>query len=146
LQVARVEEIVFDGVARARDVRVLEATDAAHELVLHVERQAGRDSRSDRTSCVSRPSGSMKIWCESLSAKAHDLVFDGRAVTRSHAFDHTGEHRRAVRAGADEFVRALVGRRDVTAHLGRMFVTAAEVRKYRHGFIAGLHLQRGVSR
>src|SRR3984885_742252 len=38
-EIARIEEIVFDGVARACDVRALEPGDRAHELVLHVERQ-----------------------------------------------------------------------------------------------------------
>ena len=43
LEAARIEEVVLDGIAGPRDVRVLEPFDGAHELELHVEGQAGRD-------------------------------------------------------------------------------------------------------
>ena len=43
-QVAGVEVVVLDGVAGAGQVRLLEAADAAHELDLHIIRQAGRDA------------------------------------------------------------------------------------------------------
>ena len=41
LEIPRIEEIVLDGVARASDMGILEATDRADDLHLHVERQAG---------------------------------------------------------------------------------------------------------
>src|SRR5581483_11251909 len=44
LQVARVEVVVLDRIARPRDARVLEAADGAHEALLHVVRQRGADA------------------------------------------------------------------------------------------------------
>src|SRR5690606_28876072 len=61
-----------------------------------------------------------------------------RAVTRANALDHAGEHRRAIKAGADDVVGALVGVSDVAAGLLRVFIDGAEVAHHRQGFVAPL--------
>ena len=86
LRSARIEEIVLDGVAGPRDVRVLEAPDGAHELALHVERQAGRDAvRIDLVRV--EPLGLDEDLVRGLVREAHDLVLDRRAVARTDALD-----------------------------------------------------------
>ena len=118
LEIARIEEVVFDGVARPRDVRVLEAADGAHEFELHVVRQAGRDAVRIHLVRV-QAFGLDEDLVRGLVGESNYLVFDARAVARAHAFDLAGEHRRAIGGGADDLVRALRGRRDVAGQLPR---------------------------
>ena len=44
-QLARIHEVVLDRVAVAHEARALEPRDGAHELLLHLARQRGRDGR-----------------------------------------------------------------------------------------------------
>ena len=136
-QVARIEEVVLDGVAGPREVRVLEPADGAHELVLHVERQAGRDAvRIDLVRL--EPLGLDEDLVRRLVREAHDLVLDGRAVARTHAFDDAGEHRRAIGGRPDDLVRTLVRLRNETIDLLRMLIGSPEERKHRNRRIARL--------
>ena len=81
-EVARVEVVVFDGVARAQDMGVFKAFHAAHEGDLDVERQAGGD-----TVWVVFVGGQAFGFEENLVAvfvgEAVDFVFDRRAVARA---------------------------------------------------------------
>src|SRR4030095_13850901 len=100
LQVARIEVVVLDRVARPRDVRALETRDRTHELELHVEGQARRNAV--RVNLVRRQAFRLdEDLVRGLVREAMDFVLDGRAVARTDAFDHAGEHRRAVAAGAN---------------------------------------------
>src|SRR6185503_12139742 len=143
LQVARIEVVVFDCVAGPRHVRALESGDRPHQRELHVERQAGRDAV--RIDLVRGQAFRLdEDLVRSLVREAMHLVLDRRAIARTDAFDHAGEHRRAIATGADDLVRALVGRGDVAADLARMIAAPAEVRKHRHRLIAGLHRESRV--
>ena len=74
-----------------------------------------------------------------LVGEAVDLVLDGRAVARTHALDHAGEHRTAVEAGADDLVRAGIGVGDPAGQLLRMLRGAAHEAEHRHRVqVAGL--------
>ena len=139
LQIARIEVVVFDGIAGARDVGLLEAADGTHQRQLHVERQAGGDAVGIDLVRV-QPFRLEEDLVAVLVGEAHHLVLDGRAVARPDAFDDAGVHRRAVQAGADDFVGALVGVGDVARHLARVLVGAAQIRKHRHRIVAGLRL------
>ncbi len=94
-QVARVEEVVLDRVTRSRDVGVLESLDAAHERLLHVERQAGRDAVRIHLVGI-EALGLDEDLVRSLVGEPHDLVFDRRAIAWADALDHAGEERRAI--------------------------------------------------
>ena len=143
LQIARIEIVVLDRVARPRDVRALEPGDRTHQRQLHVERQAGRDAV--RIDLVRRQAfGLDEDLVRGLVGEAVHLVFDRRAIARPDAFDHACEHRRAIATGADDLVRALVGRGDVTAHLARMIAAPAEVREHRHRLVARLNCESRV--
>ena len=97
VQVARIEEVVLDRIAGPRDVRALEALDAAHERLLHVERQAGRNAvRVDLMRIEAFGLDEDLVRC--LVGEAHDLVLDRGAIARADALDHAGEHRRAIGA------------------------------------------------
>src|SRR5262249_35653478 len=54
------------------------------------------------------------------------------------------EHRRAIAARADNFVRALVRRGDVAGDLSRMLAASPEKGEHRHRLVAGLFLEAGV--
>ena len=130
LQVARVEEVVLDRIAGARQMRLLEAANAAHELLLHVERQAGGDAvRIDLVRV--EPFGLDEELMRALVGEAMHLVLDRGAVARAGALDRAGEHRRAIEGGTNDRVRALVGVRDVAGHLARMLPGAAQEREHR---------------
>src|SRR6185436_3546461 len=79
-----------------------------------------------------------------LVREAMNFVLDRRAVARTDAFDHAGEHRRAIAAGANDLVRALVGRGDVATNLARMIAAPAEVREHRRRLVARLRGESGV--
>ncbi len=73
-----------------------------------------------------------------LVGEAMDLVLDGRAIARPHAFDDAGIHRRAIEVGGDDLVGALVGVGDPAADLRRMLLSAAEKGHHRQRRVAGL--------
>src|SRR5680860_1293571 len=139
-QTARIEVIVFDRVTGARNMRLLEAGNRAHQLILRLERQAGGD-----TVGIYLARGQAfrldKDLMRSFVREPHDLVLDRRAVTRPDACYRAAVHGRAMQAGADEVVRAWVCVRDVTGDLAWMLFGAASKRKYGHWLVARLFLQ-----
>ena len=141
-----VEVVVFDRIARAQDVGLLQAHHRTHGVPLHIERQRGRDAvRVDLVRV--EPLGLQEDLVAGLVGKAIDLVFDARAVARAHSFDHAREHRAAVKALADDLVRALVGVRDPAADLARVLIGAAHEAEHRHRVgVAGLLDQSRDSR
>src|SRR5690606_28427742 len=68
------------------------------------------------------------------------LVLNRGAVARPDAFDDAGIHRRLVEGIANDFVAALIGVRDVTADLARVFLHATQIGHDRHWRITGLFL------
>ena len=118
-QVARVVVVVLDGVTRAQDMRLLQPPYAAHELDLHIQGQARRDSV--RIKLVGgQPLGLEKNLVALFGGKPMDLVLDRRAIAGSDPLNHAGVHRRAVQAAADDFVRKRVGVGDPTRQLARV--------------------------
>jgi hypothetical protein len=73
-----------------------------------------------------------------LVGKAVDLVFHARAIARAHALDLAGEHGAAVKAGADDLVRALIGVGDPAGHLLGVHVRTAHEAEHRHPAL-GVH-------
>ena len=97
LELARVEIVVLDGVARAQDVRVFQTLHGAHQVVLDVKRQAGGDAV--RVVLVGGQSlGFQKYLVAGFVGKAVDLVFNAWAIARPHPFNLSGEHGAAVEA------------------------------------------------
>ncbi len=137
LQVSRVEEVVLDRVAGPGEVGVLETADGAHELVLHVERQARGDAV--RVDFVRPQSlGLHEDLVGRLVGEADDFVLDGRAVARTHSLDDPGEHRGPVGGGANDLVGSLVCLRNETIDLIRMITGSPEEREYGGGVITRL--------
>ena len=137
LQIARIEVVVLDGIARPRDVRALEALDRMHQRFLDVVRQRGRNAvRVDlvRVQTFRLDEHLMR----GLLGEAVDLVLDARAIARPGAFDHAREHRAAIESAADNLVRALVGVRDPARDLARVIGHGAEKREDRRRCIARL--------
>ena len=111
---------------------VFQALHAAHQVVLDVERQAGTDAVGV-VLVRGQPFGLQKDLVAVLVGKAVDLVFHTGAVARAHAFDLAGEHGAAVKAAADDFVRALVGVRDPARHLLGVHGRMAHEAEHGHG-------------
>ncbi len=86
LKLAWVTRVVLHRVARSRELGALETGDGAHERALHVERQARRDAVRIDLERV-EAFGLEKDLVAGLVGEADDLVFDRRAVTRTHAVD-----------------------------------------------------------
>ena len=116
--------------------------DGAHELDLHVEREAGGDAvRVDLVGV--EPFRLDEDLVRVAVGEAHHLVLHRGAVPRSGPVDHAGVHRRAVERFANDRVGPLAGMRDVARHLPGMLVPAAEVREHRPRLVAGLGLEPG---
>jgi len=140
MQVARIEVVVFDGVTGTRDVRVLEPSDGAHELELHIERQAGGNAVGIdlvRGESFRLDEDLMRV----LVGEAMHLVFHGRTVARTYAFDDASEHRRTIAAGTNDVVSSCIRVRNEAGDLPRMIATSAEIRKHRRRFVAVLNCQ-----
>src|SRR5204862_80504 len=134
LQVPRIEEVVLDRITGARQVRVLEAPDSAHELALHIEREARRDAvRVDLVSV--EPLGLDEDLVRRLVRKAHHLVLDRGAVAGPHTLDRAGEHGRSIRRGPDDLVSSLVCLRYETIYLLGVLISMPKERKGRCGVI-----------
>ena len=74
-QVARIEIVVFDGIARAGNLRLLETEHAVDHLLLHVEGQAGGNTVRVNLAQL-QTFGFDKYLVRRLVGKPHDLVFD----------------------------------------------------------------------
>src|SRR6185437_14475105 len=136
-QVAGIEVVVLDRISRPGEVRVLEAGDAAHELVLHVERQTGGDAVGVDLVRV-EPLGLHENLVRGLVGEAKDLVLHGRAIPGTHAFDDAREHRRSIDGTPDDLVRPLSRMCNETIYLFWVMFDSPKKRKYRQRVIAGL--------
>ena len=137
LQVAWIEVIVLDGIARAHDMGVFHTANRLHDLDLHVERQGG--GNPVRVQLVGGQTFRLdKDLMAFLVGKAMDLVFDRRAITRADTFDHTGIHRRTIKIGRDDFVCPCVGMGNPATDLGRVLFLVAHERHHGNRGIARL--------
>ena len=117
-QLARIDIVVFDGVARPLHARLLEAWDGGEEGKLHIFRQRGRDAvRIDGV--VVEAFGLEEDLVPLALLEAHHLVFDRRAIARADALDVAGVHRRAGEVRRDDGVGRFRGVGDVAGHLRR---------------------------
>ena len=104
LQLARIDVVVFDGVARPDDARVFQARNGRDQRALDVLRQRGRNAvRIDRV--IVEPFRLQENLVAVALAEADDLVLDRRAIARAAARDLAGIHRRTMHIGADDRVR-----------------------------------------
>ena len=141
-QVLRVQVVILDGVARAQDVGILETGNGTHGLELDIKRQAG--GNAVRVQLVGGQAFRLhKNLVRVFIGKAVDLVLDGRAIARAHAFDVTGEHGRAVKTTADDVVGFFGGAGHVAADLLRVLVPAADKGHHRGRIVTPLLLHRG---
>ena len=76
--------------------------------------------------------------------KAGDLVFEGRAIARTHALDAAVVHGRAVQVLTDDGVCGLIGVRDMAVDLLRVHLAGARKRKYRRGRVPRLGFHPAV--
>src|SRR5215813_4769753 len=96
-----------------------------NEFKLNVERQAGRNTV--RIDFMGMPAFRFqKDLVTGLLRKTHNFVLDGRAVTRTDAFDDAGVHGRAIERAADDVVRGGVRVRYPARKLRRVLLTLAQ--------------------
>src|SRR5690606_8390221 len=83
-----------------------------------------------------------KYLMAGLIRKAMNLVFDGGTISRANTFYFSliAIHGRAIQAGPDYFVSALIGMGYPARKLFRMHSRAAQIGKHRHRIaVTGLH-------
>ena len=122
LELRRVDAVVLDGIARAHDVRVLEARYRLEEGELHIHRHARAHALHVdfiRVQALRLKEELMAV----LVGEAQDLCLDGRAVARADALDDAVGHRRAVHVVAQDLVRRLIRIGQPARHLlARLFI------------------------
>ena len=112
-------------------MRIFHADHGPYQLILNIKRQAGRDAV--RVNLVRRQAlGFQKNLVTFLVGEAVDFVFDARAIARTHAVNLAGEHGAAVKAAANDVVRARVGVGDVARHLLRVCDASAHETEHRY--------------
>ena len=117
-QLARIDIVVFDGVAGPLHARLLEARDGGEEGELHIFGERGRDAV--RIDGVVVETFRLEEDLMPLALlEAHHLVFDGRAIARADALDVAGVHRRAGEVRGDDGVGRFRGVGDVAGDLRR---------------------------
>ena len=140
-KLARVDEIVLDGIAGPPHRRAFEPRDRPQHRFLRLPRQRGRDAvRVDRV--VVEPLGLEKDLVPLALGKAHDLVLDRRTIARADAGDLARIHRRAVEIGANDGMRRRGRHCDVADDLRRLDAVGHE-REGRRRVVAGLHIEPG---
>ncbi len=124
-------------------MRILQATDGAHQLQLDIEWQTGRNTVG--INLVGRQPFRLKEnLVRFLVGETMNLVFHGRTVARTDTLDDTGIHRRTIQTAANDVMRTLIGFRNPTGNLCWMLRRIAEEGKYRHRIIARLFLHDGI--
>ena len=140
LEIARIEIVVFDGIAGARDMGVLEPADGAHQSQLNIKRQTGRDPL--RIDLMSIEAFRLeKNLVAILAGKSVDLVLDRWTVARPDTRDDTGKHRRPIQPRTNDVVGSAIGLRDPARQLPRMLFAPAHEREHRHRIISRLRLE-----
>ena len=112
-------------------MRLLQTDHGVHHGQLRVERQAGGDAVGVDLVCL-EPFGLQVDLVGILVCEAVDLVFDGGAIARPHAFDDAGEKRRTIQRLADDFVGARVGVRNPARQLPRVLVCPPDEGEHGH--------------
>ena len=103
IELGRLDEIVFHRIGVPQDRRVLEPRQRMHDRVLHVARQAHRQAVD--VDLVDVQAFRLEKDLMPLPVgKAHDLVFERRAVARADAGDLPVVERRPPDARADDLV------------------------------------------
>ncbi len=124
-------------------MRVLEASDRAHELVLHLEWQAG--GNPVRVDFIrAEPFGLHKDLMRRLVGEADDFILDRWTVPGAHTLDDTREHWRAVRGGTDDLMGPLVCLGYEAISLQWVVTDSPQKRKDGCGLITGLRGHRRV--
>src|SRR5207247_2311489 len=107
-ELMRKHEVVFDCIARAQHVRVLESPQGAHEFDLNVFGHARRETVDIdlRYGATFRLDEDV-VGC--ALGKLHHFVFDRRTITGTGAADLPGIARRSAEVLANDVMSALVG-------------------------------------
>ncbi|OIQ64173.1 hypothetical protein GALL_542770 [mine drainage metagenome] len=112
-------------------MRVLQALHGANQRVLNVKRQTGGNTVGVIL-VRGQTLGFQKNLVAGFVRKAVDLVFNTGAIAWSDTFNLAGEHRAAVKAAANDVMRAFVGMGDPARHLLWMLLGATQKTKHRH--------------
>ena len=110
---------------------VLQANHGAHQLVLNIEGQAGGNAVGVIL-VGAKPFRLQKNLVAVLASTAVDLVFHAGAIAWADAVNLAGEHRAAVKTGADDLVGALIGVGHPAGHLLGMGDALAHEAEHRH--------------
>ena len=138
-QLAWIDVVVLDRVARADHPRFCQPRNARHQRELDVLGQRGGNPVGIDGRVV-EPFGFKKNLVAVAFAEAHDLVLDRGAITRSAALDLAGIHGRAVDVRPDDAMGVLGGARDGALDL-RVHDAVGQGRERLRWLVAGLHFE-----
>ena len=142
-QIAGVEEVVFDGVARPGDAGMLKTLDGARQFALRGVGQAGGNAVG-----IHLRGGQAFRLHEDLMGrlvrKPDHLVLYRGAIARPDALYAAVEHRRVAQGGADDVVGARVGVGNMAWRLARALLRGAEERERRRRIVPRLRGQPAV--
>ena len=138
-QLARIDIVVFDGVAGPLHLRLLQPGNGRKERKLHVLGQRGGDTIGINGVVVETFRLEEDLMALAL-LEAHHLVFDRRAIARADAPDVAGVHRRAGEVRGDDGVGRFGGVGDVADDLRRRDALGQEGERLRR-VVALLHLE-----
>src|SRR5579864_2966799 len=141
MELAGIDIIVFDRIARPQHRRALKARNRRDELCLNLTRQRGRHAVWI-DSVVVEPLGLEENLVSSTCRKPHDLILDRRTIARPGTDDLAAVKRRFIEIGAYKLVCR--GRRlgDVANGLWRGD-PCGEKRERQRRIVAMLHVQPG---
>src|SRR5436305_1076877 len=103
IKLARIDIVIFDGIARPEDARGLKAGDGCDEGLLDFFGQGSRDAVWIHGRVV-QALGLEENLVRAALSKAMDLVLDRRAVARARALDLSRINRRAREICRDQLV------------------------------------------
>ena len=130
-ELLRVKVVVLNRIAGPQDMRVFQTRHRAHQLVLDIKRQAGRNAVGV-VLVGAQAFGLQKNLVALFVRKAVDLVLYARAIPRPDAFDLASEHGAASKTTADDLVGAGIGVGHPARHLGRMLLSPPQKTEHRH--------------
>ena len=102
-QLSRIDTVIFDGIGKTGDFAVFQTRNGSVHGDLYIFRQGRTHPLNIHFFCIF-PFGFYEDLMSFLIGKTHDLIFDGRAITRAGTFDDTAEHGRTVQVVTDDLV------------------------------------------
>ena len=119
-QLRRIEVVIFHGIGRAENLRLLQSFDGVERVELDLQRKR----RGETLEIVFVGPATLGLEEKLVGAvvrKDAEFVLDARTIARSATVDHPREERRISETRTQDLVHPLVRMQDIALHLGLPF-------------------------